>query len=135
MNSIYSKFEGIAKILGLSKIYFKQNILWINFQDEQVVSGRTRRPYNFEHNYYWGSAKSKKSSKFCILETKLFYSRAAKRTFGAQGKVLKWGPSCIGITFVNLFCMHFNVKLSLSSYILSAMPMYIKSGKLLIQWY
>ena len=39
-----------------------------------------------------------------------------------QGKVSKWGPTYVVAIFVNLLCMDFNVEPSLSSYILSAMP-------------
>ena len=38
------------KLWGLSKIYFKQNILWINFEDEQAV-------FTFEDKYFWGSVQ------------------------------------------------------------------------------
>ena len=53
--------------------------------------------------------------------------RAAKRTFWGPGQGSEMRP-CIGTTFVNLFCMDFNVELSLASYILSAMPVYIRPG-------
>ena len=59
-------------------------------------------------------------------------ARAAKRTFGGQG--FESGPYIsLGITFVDLFCTDINVELSLYIYNLSAMPVYIRPGKFLLQ--
>ena len=41
------------KFWGLSKKYFKQNISWLNFKDEQVISSISRQFYNIEDKHFW----------------------------------------------------------------------------------
>ena len=73
-------------------------------------------------------------SDFRIFTTLGIYriARAAKKTFGGQG--FERGPYIsLGITFVDLFCTDINVELSLYSYYVSAMLVYIRPGKHLLQ--
>ena len=59
-------------------------------------------------------------------------TQSCQEDFRGPGLGFEMRPPHIVITFVNLFCTDLNVELSLCSYNLSAVPVYIGLGKFLL---